>query len=272
MTQSNKIKYDAGNPLANKEKEFVSRFWISSKIEEEYIKSYFFNQPETPQIKKIIGEDWDFYVNYKKENIKRLNMIVALVDSKASSKNRLLDLGCSCGQVGYFLEKKGFKVTGMDINEKSLRIGENILNQLNSKVTLKKGNGLSIPAENNSFEVVVACDVIEHISNQELFLSEIWRVLKKDGIFFLNTDNNARVQLGVFLRRIQCLCKFQNPLKWKHAWAESDGGHCALTTPKSLTKVVDKIGFKKIEYEYWGAKIQLLKPLTSPNFLFYANK
>jgi len=45
-------------------------------------------------------------------------------------------------------------------------------------------DGCHIPFENNSFECIIATEVLEHVALPDLFLKEVYRVLKPNGIFF----------------------------------------------------------------------------------------
>jgi len=45
-------------------------------------------------------------------------------------------------------------------------------------------DGILMPFENDSFEVVISTEVLEHVPNPELYLAEVKRVLKPGGLFF----------------------------------------------------------------------------------------
>ena len=47
----------------------------------------------------------------------------------------------------------------------------------------------ALPFKNNSFDVVISNHVIEHVQDQQLHISEIKRVLKKDGLLYFATPN-----------------------------------------------------------------------------------
>lgn len=51
------------------------------------------------------------------------------------------------------------------------------------------GSGLSIPIADDSFDVVVSFETIEHVDTPEAFLVECKRVLKKGGVLILSTPN-----------------------------------------------------------------------------------
>lgn len=87
-----------------------------------------------------------------------------------SQGDSILDLGCADQHVKKPLEKHGIQYTGLDIED------------LNFETD-------TLPIQDNSIDVVMSLAVIEHIQNPELFLSEIYRVLKPGGFVYLSTPN-----------------------------------------------------------------------------------
>lgn len=50
------------------------------------------------------------------------------------------------------------------------------------------GSGEEIPLDSESMDVVICCNAIDHASNPDAILTEIYRVLKPGGIFFFDVD------------------------------------------------------------------------------------
>lgn len=101
--------------------------------------------------------------------------ILSLLEYNPSA--RLLDLGSGNGQwTKIIAQKVGTKnITKIDIE----KFPNTILSDLNRK----------FPFKNNSFDVVSANQIIEHINNADLFISEIKRVLKHNGYAIISTEN-----------------------------------------------------------------------------------
>lgn len=102
--------------------------------------------------------------------------------------NSYLDLGCGDGSILYALNKnnilKNKIVYAVDISpvriENAERINDNFKCFVCDVCNLKK-------IEDNSIDVIVSTQVIEHVKNERLMLNEIERVLKKGGFVYLST-------------------------------------------------------------------------------------
>lgn len=86
----------------------------------------------------------------------------------------ILDIGCGLRPYEQFFDRH--KYTGIDI-EVSGR-------DKDDKKPDRFFDGLNIPFENNSFDIAICTEVLEHCINPDKLLSEIYRILKKDGILF----------------------------------------------------------------------------------------
>lgn len=116
---------------------------------------------------------------------------------------KLLDVGCGIGTISLELEKKGFRVTGVDFSE--VGIDKCLEKGLNAILSDVDKDGLKFP--DKSFDVVWAGDVIEHVFDPIFLLEEIARVLKDDGILLLTVPNNfslrSRATIALLGRSIQ---------------------------------------------------------------------
>jgi ubiquinone/menaquinone biosynthesis C-methylase UbiE len=93
----------------------------------------------------------------------------------------ILDLGCGTGMLSKALINQGFRVIGIDISMKSLRI----LQRTDRRLTLIQGDVESLPLSGQHLNVLVCLGVWRHLRHLEVVLDEICRVLSKDGNFIL---------------------------------------------------------------------------------------
>ena len=119
------------------------------------------------------------------EHYQRYLSVRKLVENKV-----VLDAACGEGYGSNILATVAKQVTGIDIDEDTvLRARESY--KVTPNVTYLQGSIEKLPIEDNSVDVVVSFETIEHVpeETQEKFLNEISRVLKKDGILIMSTPN-----------------------------------------------------------------------------------
>jgi ubiquinone/menaquinone biosynthesis C-methylase UbiE len=106
------------------------------------------------------------------------------------TKNKLvLDIACGTGYGSYYLAEQGATlVVGSDASAVALNYAKKYKRQ-NLLFTLS--NALKMPYPDDSFDVVVSYETIEHIEQDGVFLAECARVLKGDGLFLCSTPNKA---------------------------------------------------------------------------------
>jgi ubiquinone/menaquinone biosynthesis C-methylase UbiE len=99
---------------------------------------------------------------------------------------RIIDVGCGYGRTLHELYLSEFtNLSGVDISKKMIDKGTMLYPQL----TIKKYDGSRLPFENNSFDAVILLAVLTCIisnNEQEKLIGEIQRVLKDDGILYIN--------------------------------------------------------------------------------------
>lgn len=82
-----------------------------------------------------------------------------------------------------------YNVTGLDISEDSLNEARTESEKRNMPVkpTFVTGSAYELPFTNETFDVVVISDVLEHLHDLQLTVKEISRVLKPNGILVFDT-------------------------------------------------------------------------------------
>jgi 2-polyprenyl-6-hydroxyphenyl methylase/3-demethylubiquinone-9 3-methyltransferase len=151
-----------------------------------------------------------FRVDYAKRIFDRLEMNLL--------KYSALEVGCGGGILTEEIAKMGFITTGIDPSEQSLTVAKMHAKDNNLKINYERGTGENLPFQNNSFDVVFCCDVLEHVYDLPKVISEISRVLKKEGIFIYDTFNRT------ILSKIGIIKIFQEWERWAimppnlHVW------------------------------------------------------
>lgn len=149
----------------------------------------------------ITNGDGDKYIGYehigesysgnRKYLIEESDAIFANEICKLNGEGVLLDLGCGDGCLTVPCASNGSSIIAGDISNSMLRIlqekAEHNSISLDT-VTLCRINALDIPLADESVDTVVANSVLHLISNPEKVVSEIYRVLKKGGVFVCRDD------------------------------------------------------------------------------------
>jgi len=89
----------------------------------------------------------------------------------------------------------GAHVTGCDFSLAALSVGAKRLHALNHSgaSAFVQGDAQALPFADQSFDIVVSCETIEHLPEVQTALREMWRVTRPGGKFFLTTPNYANL-------------------------------------------------------------------------------
>lgn len=116
--------------------------------------------------------------------IKFYHYILPYVENKI-----ILDVGCGYGYGSYLLAHKAKSVVGIDIQINRIKIAKNIYQKDNIKFYWLDALSLNKKFCNNSFDVVVASQFIEHIKKPVKFLKIVYNLLSDNGLLILSTPN-----------------------------------------------------------------------------------
>src|SRR6267142_2238496 len=100
---------------------------------------------------------------------------------------RAMDIGCGTGEVSALLVEHGFRVTGIDVDEQSVRAAR----QRVLAADFVRLDALAEPLGADNVDVVTACEVLEHfdLDQQRTLLEKIRNILRPGGHLLLSTPN-----------------------------------------------------------------------------------
>ncbi|MBI4672660.1 MAG: class I SAM-dependent methyltransferase [Chloroflexi bacterium] len=144
---------------------------------------------------------------------------------------RILDAGCGAGPALRYLKQRGFAPFGSDFIEYPLVQAR----QLIPDARLVQCNSDNVlPYADNSFDVILMSEVIEHVASPEFTLRECYRVLRGGGAVAVTTPNLWDVRRTYY------------PLLGK-VWAgDADATHQTLFNPQTLHQVFARAGFRNV--------------------------
>jgi len=109
----------------------------------------------------------------------RMNNLIKICMKEGIHK-KVIDVGAADGYLSDKLKQLGFDVTPLDISE--TRVGR-MKDIYGLKATL--GSIRKIPFKNNSFDIVIGAEILEHLDNMSEGLAELERVCKPDGLLLI---------------------------------------------------------------------------------------
>ena len=114
---------------------------------------------------------------------------------------KILDVGCGAGLLSNSLAKLGYTVTGIDLSQSSLDVAKKV--DATNSVTYLNANAYSLPFADASFDAVFAMDVLEHVEEPQLLISEAARMLKPKGLFFFHTFNRTVLSYLMVIKGVE---------------------------------------------------------------------
>jgi 2-polyprenyl-3-methyl-5-hydroxy-6-metoxy-1,4-benzoquinol methylase len=136
----------------------------------------------------------------------------------------LLEIGCA---KGYFLKKAqdaGYKVWGLELNQKNCEFAVRILGN-----TVLAQDLAAAKFADQMFDVVYMRDVIEHLPDPREIVREIYRILKPGGVFFCETHNIDGLINAIVREKHTVIFGFEHPVHW---------------SPVSMKYVLEHAGFQ----------------------------
>lgn len=182
----------------------------------------------------------------KKWGISRIDFTLELMEKyNLFWKEKFLDAGCGDGEICKLVEGKFKEIYGIEIVEE--RIKRFYKNYPDNKIKLSLWDlNKELDFQENTFDCITSLVVLDQVYDLNNALSEIQRVLKKDGVFILEVNN-----LWFLPRRLNLL--FWNYPKisafsrseWKKiGW---DANICHVFVEKELTPFLKEFGFEVLE-------------------------
>ncbi len=152
----------------------------------------------------------------------------------------MLDVGCGEGRhiFGVMQEYPMMKCVGLDMDDDSLKKAEEGYSYFESisevGAEFIKGSAYSLPFPDNTFDLIVCSEVLEHLHEYNDAVIEINRVLKPGGKFFASVPAFWPEKICWYLSK-----EYQN----------QPGGHLRIFDQKKLIHEIEDRGFKFLSSE-----------------------
>ncbi|CAG0995559.1 demethylmenaquinone methyltransferase / 2-methoxy-6-polyprenyl-1,4-benzoquinol methylase [Methanosarcinales archaeon] len=100
----------------------------------------------------------------------------------------VLDIGSGSGGITSGFPPYGAQVIHTDVDKAYMDLAEAAYHDLNLQIPRIYSMGENIPLKNNSVDIVIMYNILEHLNNISKTLFEVSRVLKHDGYVLLRVD------------------------------------------------------------------------------------
>ena len=151
----------------------------------------------------------------------------------------ILDIGCATGALLETLRGRGWRVTGVEISPCAEYAQKE--RALDIKTLPLEETGFSA----NTFDVIHASHLIEHLNDPRSLLLEAFRILKKDGYLFITTPNIDGFQVSLFGSR----------------WRSAIFDHLYLFSKRTLKDLLKRTGYSVKKISTWGGLAAGFAPL-----------
>lgn len=112
-------------------------------------------------------------------------------DLKPLNGIEILDIGCGGGIVCEPLTRLGAKVTGIDADEQAIDVATSHARENDLKIKYICGSSEDLADKKKRYDVVLGLEIIEHVSNPQLFMNNIATLCKDGGLICLSTLNRT---------------------------------------------------------------------------------
>jgi ubiquinone/menaquinone biosynthesis C-methylase UbiE len=193
---------------------------------------------------------WDAFT-YSRRKIKQ---VLEGYLGNAPASSHVLDIGCGTGHFLKELSDRGFHCAGCDPSDEMLGYAR----RLNSSMSFENASMERLPYQSDSFDIVIAIEVMRYIQNMDLALSEVHRVLKPGGQCLLTHAPKFSTSLYPLLNKLTSVVQIAKFSKVRQYF----------NSVRELRRLYEKAGFTDVQVvaRFLGPFIyvdRLYRPLAS---------
>ena len=158
-------------------------------------------------------------------------------DSAPLTGIRIVDIGCGGGLVAEPLCRLGADVTGVDAGDESIKVAIDHARRQKLNINYKMRTAEQLVENGEKFDVVIALEIVEHVSDPALFISLCCKLVRKNGIIVLSTINRTSKSFMLGIVAAEYI------LRWvprgSHNWRK-------FVKPSELVRSLKQEGFETV--------------------------
>ncbi len=172
-----------------------------------------------------------------------IKLIVSMTGDVSGKK--VLDYGGGAGIMAIPYAKAGADVVLVDAEANALRTARFYARRegVEEKIRMIQSESFPPTLKDERFDIILAKDIIEHIQEDQQFLSDLFNCQHRDGILVLSTQNSR--SLNYLLEG-----SYQKYWRGNTGWCGWDQTHLRFYTPASLRHKLEKAGYR---VERWAS-------------------
>lgn len=178
-----------------------------------------------------------------------MRALLAEADALECRPRRVLEVAAGDGALCAVLAAHGCEVTANDLRTENLE--QDLARFTNAAaVRVLGGNLFELdPQSTGQFDLVIACEILEHVAHSVDFLRQIRRLLRPGGRALITTPNGQffRNQLPTWSQVTDFAALESQQFK-----PDADG-HLFLITPEELAQLATEAGFSVERLSVWGS-------------------
>jgi len=178
----------------------------------------------------------------------RMRSLLAVQDALALAPRRALEVAAGGGGLAASLAASGCEVTANDLRAEPL--ADTLLEYVSGeRIAIEAGNLFDLsPDQLGTFDLVIACEVIEHVAHPDGLLRQLKRFLAPGGRILLTTPNGAH-----FRNRLPSFAEAGDATVLESRQFQPDAdGHLFLLTPDELCSLAASADLTVERLNLWG--------------------
>ena len=151
---------------------------------------------------------------------------------------RLLDIGCGGGLLSEPMARLGAEVVGADAAPKNIEVARLHAGQVGLKIDYRADTAEALLAAGESFDVVLAMEIIEHVDGPPAFVQSCHDLLRPGGLLVMSTLNRTMRSFGAAIIGAEWVMRWLP--RGTHEWSR-------FITPDEMAAMMEAAGLHTVD-------------------------